>query len=550
MKEGIIKMSFRWLWTASKGIRFRLFVNTMLGLIRVSAALVFIYVSKILVDLATHDHHASIRTLMAYGAVLVILVLCELVANLLNTWLGNQTEIKMKNTIRRRLFSHLMHAYWGGKKEMHSGDILNRLEEDVRVVTDTLCNSLPSVFTTCVQLLAAFVFLSRMNAVLAWSVVLIMPFFLLVSKIYIKRMRKLTKDIRSTDSNVQSLLQESLQHRTVIQTMEQSETMTGKLRDLQTTLYGQTMKRTRFSLFSRSMISIGFLAGYMTAFMWSIFGLYHGTITFGVMTAFLQLVAQIQRPTVDLTRLIPAFIHASTSIDRLRELENIPTESGESRNKLRGIAGIRLRNITFRYQEASRNIFSDFSYDFHPGSRIAIVGETGVGKSTLIRLMLSLLRPSQGSLELYNEQGDVLPVSAESRCNLVYIPQGNSLLSGTIRDNLLLGNPDADDSEMIQALHTAAADFVLSLPDKLDSHCGEQGAGLSEGQAQRIAIARGLLRPGSILILDEFSSSLDAETERTLIERLLHSQQQKTMIFVTHRELILQYCNELIRLKK
>ena len=164
--------------------------------------------------------------------------------------------------------------------------------------------------------------------------------------------------------------------------------------------------------------------------------------------------------------------------------------------------------------------------------------------------MLSLLRPSQGSLELYNEQGDVLPVSAESRCNLVYIPQGNSLLSGTIRDNLLLGNPDADDSEMIQALHTAAADFVLSLPDKLDSHCGEQGAGLSEGQAQRIAIARGLLRPGSILILDEFSSSLDAETERTLIERLLHSQQQKTMIFVTHRELILQYCNELIRLKK
>ncbi len=544
----MIRRCMSWLWHASKGIRLRLLTNVFLGLIRVAAGLMFIYVSKVLVDLATHSHNVSLATLFSYGALLVALIILELLSNIGSSWLSNQTEIKMKNRIRCNLFSHLINAYWEGYEKLHSGDILNRLEEDVRVVTNTLCNSFPSLFVTGAQLIAAFVFLSRMDLTLALSIICIMPFFLLVSKIYISRMRRLTKDIRRTDSSVQSVLQESIQHRIVIQTMEQNDATTNRLDLLQSTLYGQTMKRTRFTLFSRSMVSVGFMAGYITAFMWSIIKLHTGAITFGVMTAFLQLVGQIQNPTVNLSRQIPGFIHASTSIDRLNELDKIPTEEISRHQMLKGIVGIRLTNISFRYQQGDRDIFSNFSYDFIPGSRTAIVGETGAGKSTMIRLMLSLLHPQHGKIELYNNEGSTMTMDASSRCNLVYVPQGNSLLSGTIRDNLLLGNPEATDKQMFEVLHTACADFVSDLPNGLDSHCGEQGAGLSEGQAQRIAIARGLLRPGNILLLDEFSSSLDTDTENTLIQRLLQTQQQKTMIFITHREMILRYCNNVIKL--
>ena len=275
------------------------------------------------------------------------------------------------------------------------------------------------------------------------------------------------------------------------------------------------------------MVSAAFSLGYIAAFLWGVYGISKGAITFGVMTAFLQLVGQVQRPLVNLARQIPSFIYSTTSIDRLMEMEDAPKEVAGHPVKL-------LQGLTF---------------DFPPLSRTAIVGETGSGKSTLIRLMLALLKPVDGRVVLYDGTQEV-PASAATRCNLVYVPQGNTLFSGSVRENLRMGNPEATEEEMKAALETAVADFVFSLPDGMDTRCGEGGAGLSEGQAQRIAIARGLLRPGSILLLDEFSSSLDPETEQRLMDNLTKKAAGKTMIFITHRERIAQLCERTCRIDR
>ncbi|MBO7418281.1 MAG: ABC transporter ATP-binding protein [Bacteroidaceae bacterium] len=542
----MIRKLFVWLWRSSDGVRLKLLIDTLCGLLYIGASLSFVYFSKEAIDYATHGGLAQSK-LFVYGAILLFFFLAELGFDIISNWIENQTEIILKNQIRHRIYKHLMHVTWEEWEQFHSGDVLNRLEEDVRIVSETLCKSVPQLFVCCVEVIAAFIFLYNMNPMLAWSIIFIMPIFLVASKLFFFRMRKLTKDIRSTDSQVQSVMQESLQHHLLIQSMEQNNVFANRLGNLQDTLYGQTMNRTRFNLFSRGMVSIGFIGGYMTAFLWGLSGLQQGIITYGMMTAFLQLVNRIQRPTVDMSRLIPSFVHSSASIDRLEELEVLNGKIPGTAKMLDGTAGIRIEQITFRYKNGERDIYQNFSYDFKPGSRTAIIGETGTGKSTLVKLILSVLYPQNGNIFIYNKEETVESLP-ETRGNLVYVPQGNSLLSGTIRGNLLLGNANATEEEMWEALHIAAADFVADLPLKLDARCGEWGDGLSEGQAQRIAIARGLLRPGSIILLDEFSSSLDAETERTLTERLMHAMQGKTMIFITHRNLILSYCDNVLRL--
>lgn len=535
-----------WLWNASGGFRMAIAGCALTGTLHVGVSLYFVYVCKHLIDIATG---VSENHLTTYIASLVLCLVLQLLQSIIRSRLATRTEIRLRNELHRRLYVHLMGSCWSGRDTLHTGDVLNRLEEDVVTLTDALCRTIPAVFITLMQLCGALWFLAQLDIRLTGILVFIMPIALLLSKSYVRKMRKMSRDIRDTDSLIQSHLQENLQHRILIRTLEYTAQSVIRLVTLQGTLQNKIMHRTDLSVFSRSMVQIGFMTGYAVAFLWGVFGLQNGTVTFGMMAAFLQLVAQIQRPMVDLSRQIPAFIRVFTSTERLAELADLPQEQQGSPIRLSGTLGIRIRNLAYAYPGSKRKVLDSFTYDFMPGSLTAIVGETGVGKSTLIKLILALFQPDEGEIRFYNKEQEVT-ASPLTRCNLSYVPQGNTLVSGTIRDNLLMGNPNATEEELCSALRTAAADFVFSLPEDMNTLCGERGSGLSEGQAQRIAIARGLLRPGGILLLDEPTSSLDNETEQLLLQRLSERLEEKTLILISHRETITRLCTAVVRLEK
>ena len=539
----------KWFNKAVRPYRGSIAVMMLCHVLLTACSVGFVFASKKLVDIAVAvlQGSASASGLWVWASVMICIVLGRIGLNALKTYFQTRTEINLKNRLRRRLFDVLLHLQSDGGAKYHTGDLLNRMQEDVRVVSTAFSSSIPNLLGTSLQFVAAFVFLMILDARLGLLVIVIVPAGIIAGKYITSRIKGLTLDIRKSDSQVQSHLQESLQHIALLQTMEYTQTSGASLEGLQGELYGNELKRVRFSILSRVFISLAFQAGNTAAFLWGVFGISHGTVTYGMMTAFLQLVAQIQRPLIEMSSQIPTVIHAAASIDRIIDLESLPREEIDEPVLLEGTAGIRVSDVTFAYPDSSVNVLDGFSHDFRPGSRTAIVGPTGVGKSTLIRLLLSLLKPQGGSIDVYNNIG-IAPVSPATRCNLVYVPQGNSLFSGTIRDNLMMGNPEATDEQMNKALHTAAADFVFDLPAGINTQCFEAGGGLSEGQAQRIAIARALLRPGTILLLDEFSSALDAQTETILMERLTSELPDHTMIFITHRDKIIDYCTDVLRL--
>ena len=542
----------KWFYRSVRPYFGSIMVMMMCHVLLVACSIGFVYASKKLVDIAVSVlQGASVdRGLVTWGAVMVAIVVSRIGLNAVRSYLQTRTEIRLKNRLRRRLFDILLHIQNDGSSRYHTGDVLNRMQEDVRVVSTAFSSSIPNLLGTVLQFVAAFVFLMFLDARLGLIVIIIVPVGLLIGKYVTSRIRGLTLDIRRSDSQVQSHLQESIQHITLLQTMEHTESSSASLGDLQSELYGNELRRVRFSIASRIFISLAFQAGHTLAFLWGVFGISKGTVTYGMMTAFLQLVGQIQRPLVEMSSQIPSVIHATASIDRIMELESLPREEMTEPLLIEGTAGVRLADVTFSFPDSEKNVLEHFSYDFRPGSRTAIIGPTGVGKSTMIRLLLSLLKPQSGEILIYSDKSssDSHQISAATRCNLVYVPQGNSLFSGTIKENLLMGNPEATMTQMEEALFTAAAEFVYSLPKGLDTQCFEAGGGLSEGQAQRIAIARALLRPGSVLLLDEFSSALDAETENALMDRLTTRLPHHTMIFITHRDKIIDYCTDILRL--
>ena len=534
----------RWLWRSWRGNRLQAVLNAVLGLLGVAVSLMQVWAVQHAINVASHVVSGSLY--WAVG-IMALLILLNFGLSIAGVWVKNILGIRAQNRMQQRMLDRILRSEWHGKESRHSGDVLNRLEFDVTNVVTFLTETLPGTLSVLALFVGAFVYLFLMDPALALITVAIIPLFVALSRFYVGKMRSLTRQVRDSDSKVQSVLQETVQNRMLIKTMEGDDTMVDRLENTQSELRHRVVRRTAFSVLSHLLLNFGFAVGYLTAFLWSAVRMSAGTLTFGGMTAFLQLVNKIQSPARSLTKLVPAFVSVFTAAERLMELEENPLEEQGTPIELDAPCGIRFSDVSFAYPDAATQpVISHLTFDFRPGSCTAILGETGAGKTTLVRLLLALLRPQDGRVEIYDRR-EVREMGPRMRCNLVYVPQGNTLLSGTIRDNLRLGKLDATDEEMLEALRLSCADFVADLPDGLDSLCAEDGGGLSEGQAQRISIARALLRNRSIMLFDEATSALDPDTERQLLDNLLHHS-QKTIIFVTHRLAVVDYCDQVLKL--
>ena len=551
-----------WLWRGTKGFRVNIITRILAGIGRVACGLLMIWLSKRFIDetIRTGSQDDVVRMILF----LVLTVVGTIVLRLLYFYMTASATVKMTNALRLFYFGTLFKRSLFDGHELHSGDVSSRLSKDIETVSTSVIDTLPQMAVTGIQLVGAFLLMRWFDARLAWALLLLTPVMVVVGKLISRKLRNMTLEIRECESRIQMQVQEGVEYNAVLRSLESEKWVVERLGLKQDKLVNDVMRRTRFTTVARFAIGSAFGLGYLLAFVWGGLGLRDGTITFGVMTSFLQLVGQIQHPILTLLGLVPQLVHSTASIDRLDELEKDANGTlGESRSGMlseiraeklsgmRGRLGLRLDNVSFGYSGGDREVICGFSHDFKPGSKNAVMGETGKGKTTLFRLLLGFIKPDMGRMVLYSEGENVAgmeSVSVATRSNFVYVPQGNTLMNGSVRYNLQLAKPDATEDEMQRVLHIACAEFVNELPKGLDCEIGERGHGLSEGQAQRIAIARGLLRPGNILLLDEISSSLDEATESELYHRLFEAFPEKTMIFVTHRTAVCEMCDETVRL--
>ena len=532
-----------WMWKQVKGYRKWIITSAFLELIAMLLSLAGIYFSKQAIDIATG---AMTGDLWWMAGSMVACMATGIVLGIWAPWMTDRTFLKVERVLQQKLMNRLMGASWCSVQQWHTGDMLNRLTKDVDEGLDWVVYAMPTAFVTLCKLLASFGFLCMLDARIAWVILLSTP-LLLFSKLYYKRMRALSKERKACESRKEAVMQESLVNRMFISALGGEENRQGLLDKEQTRSVELGLEQLRLGIYSKSVLNAVFSSGFFFTFWVGLYYLWVGWITFGALTAFIQLVGRIQGPVLQLIGFVPQFIKVSTAVDRMRELEGSERAHPRGEKLLKDLTALELNRVYFGYD---RNlVVRNLNLSVERGESVAIVGPTGGGKTTLMRLVMGIVEPHQGDVQVMAD-GRVYHAREVNAKNFVYVPQGNSLFSGTIRSNLLWVKPDASEEECREVLSLACADFVWKLPQQLDTVVGEKGMGLSEGQAQRLAIARALLMPGKVWVFDEVTSALDDLTSKQLMQNLQRSGQDKLMLFVTHDECVMNQCKKVIYMDK
>ena len=538
------KKAMRWVLQVTEGYHWLIAFSIFSGIFGVGMSLVNIALSKWIIDVASGAVEGNIWLVTS---IVIISFFLGMAVKLISPWIFGKINMRISIRMQNSLSDALMMCSWKSGQKWHTGDLLTRINSDASEVLGLGMGILPDLLITTLQLISSFWYLWFLEPRLAWFILAATPLVLL-SKIYFRKVRELSRAQKEMSSEMGTVMEENLSQRVLVRSLGATEYRKEKLHKTQEKLFNLGMEQIKFSTFTQGVMGFAFGGGYLCAFLWGIFQLHAGEITFGTMGAFLQLVGKVQGPFLGLIGIPPALVRGWTSVERLMDLfEDV--EPDEKPVFIDKPLTLEFRDVTFGYED-DRKILNGFSAIFRPGTSTAIAGPTGTGKTTMIRLMLSLIKPDSGEMLLSTPEGKRYPVTPDMRINFMYVPQGNTLLSGSIRENLWMGNPNATDRDMREVIHLACADFLLDLPLGLDTIIGEHGYGLSEGQAQRISIARALLRPGNIWLFDEASSALDTETTRKLMQNLLEVGKAYTLIFVTHDPRLMEACDTVINLNE
>ena len=556
IKEGMLQEMYeetKWMYTYAKKYKFQIVFYIFLGVLTTVMGLASSVGSKYLIDAVTGQDSGNIALIALF---IVAMGIFSIGINAITTMISARINIKVNNEIQAEVYDKILVADWISMKEFHSGDLLNRLNGDVNTVASSILSWIPSLITRSAQffgILAIILYYDPTMAVIALGSA---PVMLIVSKTLMKKMRDYNKRMRQVSSDVMSFNEESFQNIQSIKAFDLVGLFSKRLRDVQQNYKDVFLDYNKFSVYTSSFMSVvGMFVAY-ACFGWGVYRLWTGHITFGTMTLFVQLSGQLSSSFKSIVSLVPSAISATTSAGRIMEFFKIKDESDLEDDKAKLIQNntqgkglsVVLDDVEFSYNE-NKTVFKHADIVANPGEIVALVGPSGEGKTTMIRLLLGLINTKSGNASIRDINGVSCKISSATRRFFAYVPQGNTIFSGTIAENMRMVKQDATDAEIVEALKAACAyDFVNRLPDGINSKVGERGSGFSEGQAQRLSIARALLRKSPILLLDEATSALDVFTERQVLRNIMNMGYARTCIVTTHRPSVLTMCDRVYKI--
>lgn len=542
------KEIIKWLFSIGKNYKKYIFGFLVINFLSMVLSLGSSIAGRYVVDATTnYKSELFIRSII----IMLTTTIVSIIFSSLSSMFMSYVNEKMAFGVRAKMFDNIQKSNWYKLSKFHSGDMLARLSGDIDNISSTIITLLPNIIVTGIQLILVLVILFINDPVLACVGLIVGPIGMVASLVFRKKYSEYQKKLKESQSEYYSFFQESLSKIGVIKTFQLEEHNNEKFSDIRSRRMRLVMKSSVLGSAMSSAMRLIYSIGYIVTFSWCAYRLTTATVdangvatfTFGTMTLFLTLVSQVQTSIRSLGHVLPKFYSLKVSSQRIREISEIENEDYETIDTIPQSISLKATDVQFSYETDEGQVLSDITFEIPAHSYVGIVGTSGTGKTTFIRLLLSLIKPDNGKLEYIDENNNNEIVSVASRRFISYVPQGNTLLTGTVRDNLLLGNKNATDEQMWEALKFADAErFIKKSQNGLDTKLFEGAGGISEGQAQRIAIARALLRNKPVLILDEATSALDEKTEANIFENLT-KKHDKTCFIITHRRSMLSYCD-------
>ncbi|MBR6626500.1 MAG: ABC transporter ATP-binding protein [Lachnospiraceae bacterium] len=533
----------KWLMQYTKPYIGRIILMMSISLSSTLLSLWMVNISKEIIDNASQGREFG-TLIVVYLIMILALQVVGVISGLLSAVLNE----KFSFGIRKQVYEKIINSHWMDVKKYHTGDLMTRLTSDAGNIADGIIGTIPAIIQLAIELVLVFFMLFFYSPLLAVFATLIAPVAGIVSWWLGRKLKRLSVKVQESEAAYRSFLQESLANLLIVKSFANEEYAAERLTELREERFHWVFKKAKMGMASSTTMSIAFQMGYIVAFAYGAILVSTKAITYGTMSVFLTLVNRVQSPIMALAHQIPKVVSILASAGRVMELQSIPLEEKLPVEMDTKQVGLGIKDLSFGYSDDI--VLRDVSLDVKPGEFVAIIGESGIGKTTLIRLVMSFMSSLQGDICFYNQGGDSLRANASTRQFIAYVPQGNTLFSGTVRENIRMGKLDATEEEMYDALKLSAGyDFVKNLPQGLDTVIGERGHGLSEGQAQRIAIARAFIRKSPVLILDEATSALDEDTELAVLQGLKQLEPRPTCLLITHRKSVLQYCDREIKIE-